>query len=657
MLSLHIRLLFIVLSFFLSFSVYSQRDKLPAKDGRTLGGRQLNDTLANGKFAEEAIIELSSKTHYTDYRIISYAKDTTVIDTTLSLKKERLFNHLRKNLFEKQAFHNLGSPFNYLGFDFSETNLLPKTGVRAKHQGFLEIEDVQYFRVPTPTTELFFRTGIQQGQVLNSVFTTNITPDLNFSIAYKGLRSLGDFQSALASHQNVRITTSFQTKNKRYRARAHFVTHNLMNQENGGLTENSVDLFLTNDANFRDRERLVVNFINAESRLKTKRYYLEHTYDLWTHKDTTKRKHAALQLGQVFSLSKKHYNFEQDKFSSFIGEAFQNNIADSTYHNTMHTTAFIRLQSPYILGSIGFKTKLAHYKYGYNSLLLLENQTIPNRLKGNTLSAEAHWDASFKTFSLKSKIGTIVKGNLKGNYLSGTATYKQDSLFTAKATLTVNSRAPNFNFQLFQSDYIAYNWHNSLQNEHTQFLGFSLESEKLVHFNASVARKENYTYFDVNSTPQQYNGVLSYVKAKVQKTFTYKKFTLDNTLLYQKVLSGNEVFKVPELLTENSLFFTDYVFKGDPLFLQTGFTFKYFTQYKADEFNPLLNEFRLQNEVYIGNYPMLDFFVNGQIRRTRLFFKLENISSLFLGHNYFATPTQPYRDFKVRFGVVWNFFI
>ena len=141
------------------------------------------------------------------------------------------------------------------------------------------------------------------------------------------------------------------------------------------------------------------------------------------------------------------------------------------------------------------------------------------------------------------------------------------------------------------------------------------------------------------------------------KAIKYKKITLDNTLLYQKVLSGNEVFHVPELVTENSLFFTDYVFKGDPLFLQTGFTFKYFTNYQANAFNPLLNEFVLQDTKEIGNYPMLDFFVNGQIRRTRLYFKAENITSLFLGHTYFSTPNQPYRDFKIRFGVVWNFFI
>jgi len=652
------RILFIFLSLFLSTTIMAQiKGEISKKMGRTVSGRQLNDTIGNNKFGEENLIEFDEKTHYTEYKIISYVKDTTVIDTTLSLKKERLFNHLRKDLFEYQSLHNLGTAYNVLGYDFNQIALLPKIGASVKHQDFIEVQDVNYFRVPTPTSELFFKTGIQQGQILNSVLTTNITPELNISVAYKGLRSLGDYQSALASHQNARFTGSFQNKSNRYRARVHFVSHSLLNQENGGLKESSILLFTTNDANYTDRKRLEVNYTGAESLLKAKRYYLEQTYDLWKKKDTTKKRESSLQVGHEFVFSRKHYKFNQEKVSSYIGEAFQSKIADSTYHKTLDNSLFIKLKTPYILGDIGFKTTLSNYKYGSNSRLHLENQTIPNQLKGNLLTTEAHWNASFKTFSLQSKAGVIISGNINGNYLSGKATYSKDSLFTASATLSLHSRAPNYNFQLFQSDYIAYNWHSDLKNELTQFLGFSFFSKKLVDIEASMSLKENYTYFDTGSQPKQYTDVLNYAKVKVHKAIKLKRWTLDNTVLYQKALSGDAVFRVPELITENTLFYTDYIFKGDPLFLQTGFTFKYFTQYKANEFDALLNEFKLQDDINVGNYPMLDFFVNGQIRRTRLYLKAENITSFFTGHSYFATPNQPYRDFKIRFGVVWNFFI
>jgi hypothetical protein len=127
--------------------------------------------------------------------------------------------------------------------------------------------------------------------------------------------------------------------------------------------------------------------------------------------------------------------------------------------------------------------------------------------------------------------------------------------------------------------------------------------------------------------------------------------------MYQNVSQGSSVFRVPELVTRNTLYFSDFLFKGDPLYLQTGVTFNYFTEYLANSYNPLLAEFYLQNEQKIGGYPVLDFFINAQIKRTRLYLKAEHFNANFSTPNYYTAPTHPYRDFVIRFGVVWNFFI
>jgi len=174
---------------------------------------------------------------------------------------------------------------------------------------------------------------------------------------------------------------------------------------------------------------------------------------------------------------------------------------------------------------------------------------------------------------------------------------------------------------------------------------------------ASYNSVNNYTYFDENSKPVQTSNTLNYFRAKAVKSFHFKKFTLTNTVLYQKAMDGSDFFRIPEVITRNTLYFSSYVFKGKPMYLQTGVTFKYFTSFKANAFNPLLNEFVLQNSSEIGNYPLLDFFMNAQIKRTRLFLKVENFSASFTGRNYYSAPNYPYRDLTVRFGLVWNFFI
>ena len=76
-----------------------------------------------------------------------------------------------------------------------------------------------------------------------------------------------------------------------------------------------------------------------------------------------------------------------------------------------------------------------------------------------------------------------------------------------------------------------------------------------------------------------------------------------------------------------------------------------------DRYDPLLAEFYTQNDVKIGSFPRFDVFLNVKVRRTRIFLMAEHINSAWTGYDYFSAPNQPYRDFKVRFGLVWNFFL
>ena len=110
-----------LLLIFMIHSLYSQR-KLSGSESfgnNTIGMDGMIDTLTN-KGSTKVI--LSGKTKYTDYKIFSHKRDTAYIDTTLSIKKEYIFNYLRKDNFELLAFHNQGQTFNSLGYSFSNLN-------------------------------------------------------------------------------------------------------------------------------------------------------------------------------------------------------------------------------------------------------------------------------------------------------------------------------------------------------------------------------------------------------------------------------------------------------------------------------------------------------------------------------------------------------
>ncbi|WP_299666267.1 putative porin [uncultured Polaribacter sp.] len=607
----------------------------------------------------EVNVTLSGKTKYTDYKVFSHKRDTTYIDTTLSLKKDYKFNYLRKDLFEFLEFHNQGQTLNNLGYSFNTISRFPDIGFSAKQVSYLDVEDVKYYEVPTPTTEILYRTGLQQGQVLDALFTLNFSKRLNVSLSYKGIRSLGAYRQALVSNGNFRGAFHYRTENNQYEVRGHLTTQDFFHQENGGLTEESLINFIEDDPNFQTRARLDVNLDNSESQFDGNRVYLEHSYKLLSSKDTINNKDFSnLKIGHVFTNENKSYEFFQSSLTTdFFGSANSSNPRDQKAKSKITNNELnVEFNSKYVLGKFKAKTNFTNYTYGYDTILNSKSAINKLTIEGNAISFGADWNAKIKNFQLNAAANiTPGSGRLSGNYLKGEAVFKKDSIFSVKGTLLISSKSPNFNTLLHQSEYDDYNWQNNFSNVNTRDLGFDFAS-KWLNASLNFTNLDNYTYFDEDSQPQQFADQITYLKVKASREFKLGKFALDNTFMYQNVSSGSSVFRVPEFVTRNTFYYTDYWFKGKPMLVNIGVTFKYFTKYNANAYNPLLAEFRIQNDEQIG-FPAFDVFFNAQVRRTRLYLKVDNATSGFTDKNYFSAPNYPYRDLTIRFGLVWNWFI
>ncbi|MDH3321735.1 MAG: putative porin [Flavobacteriaceae bacterium] len=646
------------LCFVLSATAQINRGDLPSLDNRFVDDAY-DTTKTNTKEIE---VKLSGQTNFKDYKVISYDNDTTFIDTTLNIHKDYRFNYLRRDHLELMAFANQGQTFNTLAYSFEGSSLFPEIGARAQHFNFYEVEDVKYYYVPTPTTELMYRTGMEQGQVLDALFTFNSSEQLNASISFKGMRSLGHYRKALSDHGNARVTLNYHTKNKRYFIRTHLVAQDLNNDQNGGLTDESIENFESGAADFKDRNRLITNFTNAKNTLRANRYYIDHNYKLWNRNDTLKTKDSDLKIGHIFNYESKHYQYDQDAASPIFGEAFISKIDDKVKYTKLFNEVYLSLNSPIILGELKFKANHFNYDYSYQSILISDNGTIDANLNGNTIGIGGEWHTKFKKINLDAEASTIVSGDLDGHNLSAKASYVKDSVLNISAGIFRNSKSPNFNFLLNQSSYKSYNWQNNFKNEEMNGIQFELDAKKWIYAAVQITNINNYTYFDAplqdeQTKPVQASEKVNYLKLKLSKEFKLGNFALDNQFIYQNVSSGESFFKVPDFITRNTFYYANYLFKGKPLYLQTGITFSYFSKYYMNSYNPVISEFYLQNEQEIGGYPLFDFFVNAQIRTMRIYFKLEHFNSDFGDYNYYSAPSYPYRDFTVRFGLVWNFFI
>ena len=654
-------LLFSILVFFSGNLLFSQVFDKPVRrksldDLEKIPFSMQNDSLRN---SGEISVTLSGKTKYTDYKIISHKRDTTYIDTTLTIQKDYAFNYLRTDNFELLGFHNQGQTFTNLGYDFSNLKLFPDIGFTAKQFSYLDIDEIKYYEVPTPTTEITYRTGLQQGQVLDAIFTLNFSRRLNVSLSYKGIRSLGAYRRSLASNGNFRGAFHYKTKNNRYAIRGHLTSQDFFNEESGGLPQVEIDKFESNDDNYTTRARLDVNLNDAENQFNSKRVYLDHSYKLVAIKDTTNNKDFSnLKFGHVFTSETKEYRFIQTTTTTAIfGDENSANARNETAKTTITNNELnLEFNSKYVLGQFKAKINLTNYSHGYDSILNSNSNISKIKLEGNAISVGADWNAKIKNFQLNATANISPgSGRLSGNFLKGEALYKKDSLFALKGSLLISSKSPNFNTLLHQSKYDDYNWQNNFNAVNTRNLSFDFSS-KWINATLNFTNIDNYTYFNENNKPAQFDNQITYLKVKASKEIKYWKLALDNTILYQNVSSGSSVFRVPELVTRNTFYYEDYWFKGKPMLVNIGATFKYFTKYKMNAYNPLLAEFTLQDIQEIG-FPTVDVFFNAQVRRTRLYFKIDNVTSSFTKKNYFSAPNYPYRDFTIRFGMVWNWFI
>lgn len=596
---------------------------------------------------------------YVDYKMINYYQDTIQVDTTLTIQKYFKHNYTQQDDFEWLAFANQGQTFNKLGYHFTNNRITPKLGIEAKQFNFYNVEDINYFHVPTPTTILNYRSGFS-GQYLNSLFTTNFGKFNNVALNYKGLRSQGDYQRVRTSHVNFSFIYSYFNPAKRYQFRSHIISQDLSNFENGGITENSIVGFKTNNPDFSTRTRVNVNLSGSESILKTTRYYYEHELRITNSKDSLKQNLTNLKLGHHINYEKSKYNFTStdteffDENTEIFGSRINDETNDNTQFSEIENQVYLKFNSPWILGNFKVFNSLYNFEQKYDSILTIDTKTIPRTKTTSYTSVGATWNGKLKGVFLNGYAEQVISGGDFGSNLHINAGFKLKNNTLARAGIQLKTAAPNTNTMFYQSNFSNFNWNQNFDNIFYRTIYGNIET-KWINIDAYIHQIENYVYYNNNSIASQYNSTVDYLKIKLNNEFKFGKFTLNNTIMYQKLARGNDVFRIPELVTRNTFYYENYFFKGKPLLAQIGVTFKYFTKYYANEFNPVLNEFYIQNNTQIGNYPTFGAFVNGEVRRTRIYFKVENFTDSVTGRNYFATPTNPGRDLSIRLGIVWNF--
>ena len=612
------------------------------------------------------------------YKIIDYKGNSISVDTSLTIKKEYTNNLLRKDYFELLPFVNMGHALNKLAYNFFEENLIPQIGQNSKHVSYFKLEDIKYYNVPTPFTELFFKTTMEQGQLSDALITLNTNPNFNFAIAYRGMRSQGKYVNQRSNNEAFRFSFNLNSRNHKYNIKGHYVSQNIGNNENGGVTEQSLSQFELGDPEFKERSVLNVRLKRAYNELKGKRSYLNQEYFL--KGDSNSINENGWSIFHEFLNETKFYIYEDSQRSEYFGPIASQEAKDQVNWAVIQNTIGVNYNNSK-LGEI--KGAIEYYKTDY----FFKNFLVPNNNSNNLivykqLFLSGNYLFNWKGFNFDTSFKKTISGDYRSDFveISGKIIFKQKNYF--EIGIKKINKAPDLNFILYKSSYEKYNWYNdNLKNEDFTLLSSTLFINEIGKFTVSLQKLENYIYYSQNfnipigqeenneeevflyptqllTLVNQSEENIDYLKIRYDSNFKYRKFELANTIQYQKSNNGNtemSILNVPKWNLRSSLSYSSFVFKK-AMYLKFGITGQYFTKFYINKYNPLLGSFLVQNKYEIGDFPRLDFFINGKIKKARLFLKYEHFNSTFSRYNVFSSEGYPYRDAIIRFGIVWNFF-
>jgi hypothetical protein len=614
------------------------------------GSLQEQDSL----FGKQSKQKFTEKKPITDYLIISQDRDTTFVDTTLSVAKQYKFNFRRKDDFEHLAFANSGQTVNFLSMQSGPQSILPMPGFRAKSHQMLQPHEISYYHVPTPLTEMYFKTAFQQGQSTDVLITANLSPRMNYAIAYRGHRSLGHYQHNLSGVSQLRFSSWYENPNRRYRLRFQMANQKIEQQENGGLDDVSLQNFTDKITEFEDRARLSVKFQNATHFFTGKRYLLEQDYALIMTSDSIPV--PALRLGHRIQTDSQRHTFDQLSAVEGFGaleEGYTTPKDMVHYTNTRHDVYALFEQSKW--------SQIEAYgsalQYSYNNV----HATLDREVNESGIAVGAKLGFVLQDSKLKFHFEQSADDNQLGSFAQLSASFPKIIKVRLQGGFRWETYSPRFTLLNYHSSYASFVWQKSMLKTNRSTLFSSLDVPKLGLFSVSLTSLDNYAYFQQDlekgslfASPKQWNETIHLLKARWDNKLSFGVFSLDTNIQYQQV-DANAPIHLPDFLGRTSISYADEWFRKTA-FVQIGATLKYYSSFYADAYSPILSDYVVQDAVKIGGKPLFSAFFNAKIQQTRLYFNAENLGAAWNGNNRLAAPDYPYRDFILRFGIVWNFF-
>jgi hypothetical protein len=514
--------------------------------------------------------------------------------------------------------------------------------------------------------------GDTQNERLKGGISVNLNKKLNFGFDIDFLYARGRYNYQGAKHVDLVFYSSYFSDRYRY----HFFYNNrsYINEENGGITD---DRFITSPEaidetqtqNMRSKD-IPTRVHDAWSRVKGSRLFYTHRYNIGVEKETGRVDEDGNDITQFITAASiihtADLHTQQHKFiSNDVGldtmytPLPQQYTTPSPDRPTNDTTRMWNFKN-----TLGISIREGFSRWAKFDLTVYASFDYRRYLLMQQLS-EANYTTQTATFAggeLAKNTGKIFRYSataefgLQGENLgdinaSGTIEtripiFKDTASLKAKAYL--KNTTPSFYEKHYHSKYFW--WDNDFNQTQRLYVGGELDipHTKSV-FAAGVENLSNYVYFDETAAPRQHSSIIQVLTARLDQRFAAGALHWDNRVVYQKS-SDATVVPLPDLCLYSNLYLNLNPLKV--LQLQLGADVRYFTSYYSPAYEMATQQFHVQRATKVGNYPLINAYLNGKLHQVRFFVNYYNIgASLIDGAAYFSLPHYPLNPMIMKFGL------
>jgi len=498
-----------------------------------------------------------------------------------------------------------------------------------------------------------------------------ITDDLSFGLALESILAEGRYLRQRVRDINLGLTFQYLMPSHRYGFEAYYICNFLSLNENGGVADDSffekdssnnprtISIRLGNASSstfqniFLFRQFLALSGKDTTGIVKNRIGFLVHDFQVNTSKNHFFDTHLGAGNDAVFYLRRdttsdltKNYLLR----NSFMWTNYKPGDTMPNKANYLHIAAGILYDFIQVKDTGVFPNFIANgdtlIRVNRHFIPFVNNQFTPFGRIYLNLFNHLHIEASL-FFTLNGyNAGDLTLNGKAGLDLSNKGDHKHE--------LALNLGLYNYSPDYFFTHLVAnsYLWENKLNKQQTLLIGAEW-NHKQYQIGLNYYTLHNYTLLDTNSLPVQLNGFANVYQFTAYIPFHYKGFGF-NTHIYLQY-TDNKSIRIPTFVGRQSVYYGFFLFKK-ALYLQAGADFLYNTAYYANSYNPVLQQFYMQNTKEIGNYGYLDFYLRAKVNRFVISAKLTHVWAGLFGKNYYLVPHYPAQDFGFTAGISWRFY-